>query len=238
VIARGVTRRAYGLAVSIVTTALLVGVGPVAATNAFFFQQNGIFENTGNDPVCTPTGPGTWACDVVTTWAFQGRIHALNTGNPNFPDGVYPGDRVCAEIDHWAVATASPPADSDPITSYDYNCVFGVGPVNFDHLNSLTLAPTTIGLLHFVCTNPYPDCVQSGSGGSFTVSGSWTGTGSISTNHANGHGGPYPFCDQFVENSLTRAAIWPTSGLPFSPTWSFFDQRILTARTSADLRCA
>jgi hypothetical protein len=238
--ARGVTRRAFGLALSIVATALLVGAGPVGAANAFFFQQDGTFIRTGNDPVCTPnTNPsGTWSCDASMAWAFQGRIHALNSGNPDFPDGVYPGDRVCAQIDNWAAATASPPADTDPITSYDYACVFGAGPVSISQLDAATVAPTTIGLVHYDCPDPNSPCTPTGPGPSITVGGTWTGTGPISLSHASEHNGPSAFCDNLVVNGKDRDAIWPTAGLPFSPTWSFFQQEILTVRSSADPRCA
>jgi hypothetical protein len=61
----------------------------------------------------------TFTCTMSTLNVFVGRDHVVNSGNPNFPDGVYPGDRVCYEIDHWTAASANPP-DASEISSYDF----------------------------------------------------------------------------------------------------------------------
>ena len=151
----------------------LLGAAPVAAKAAFFFQQNGSFVSTSSDPACTGAGP--YVCDAYFLNVFVGRDHVVNAANPAFPDGVYPGDRVCYEHDHWASASANPPADSDAITSYDFNCNRTVGQATFDQQKSATLRPTTIEVLHFDCTgaNPYPDCNQASGTTPQTFSGVW-----------------------------------------------------------------
>lgn len=218
-------------------TAALLGAGPVAAKTAFFFQQTGFQALTGSDPVCTGSGPYTCTAYVLNVLVV--RDHVVNSGSPFFPDGVYEADRVCFEIDHWANASANPPADSDPITSYDFNCNRTLGQATFEHLASATLSPTTIEMGHFVCdsNNPYPACTQDASVTPVTVAGSWMGTGPTSLVHANSLSKPVPFCFHEVQNGKTRAAIPAISGLPSPPEWSSLSDGTLTIKESADLRC-
>jgi hypothetical protein len=231
------SRPVFGVMLAATFTAALLGAAPVAASTAFFFQQDGSQVLTGVDPSCTGDGPYTCVAYVLNVLVV--RDHAMNTGNPAFPDGVYAGDRVCYEVDHWANASANPPADTDPITSYEFNCNRTVGQASFNQLASATLNPTTIDLGHWDCTvtNPYPDCIKDASTTPVTISGTWTGTGPTSKVHTNDLSKPVPFCFHFVQNGNTRDAIPTVTGLPFPPEWSFFNEGVLTVKASADLRC-
>lgn len=134
-----------------------------ARSDAFVFNQVGSSIVQGTDPVCTPAIGGGQVCSSMFMFLFEGRWRAQNAPNPDYPDGVHIGDRVCVEFDTETFDSSGASVDF----VVEFGCPQDTGNLSFDGLQSATLLPTIIELENF----------STGAMRTVTIAGTWTGIG-------------------------------------------------------------
>ncbi len=145
--------------------AAILVAAPVAASSPWtVYGQTGTNAYAYNGD-CTDNGDGTVTCSGESLDVFEGKLH--EAGLPN---------RATEQTCYSQYTETFDPNGEDSIDYHAlFGCTFSAGALSADHLDTITLAPTTIELTAIEC-DAAKNCTES-PGGSTVVAGTWTGVG-------------------------------------------------------------